>query len=281
MTNDLLALADRLEKHINTLANISLPISLLEWDKLANDMLEATAAIRTAYPRAPALDREVVANTASRIMHAHGLSEGNWTAASSIEEVAKEIADSLSAAPVEPEPVGEVEPVAWRVWNRWNCSSIICQEPDPEFWVKIEPLYTAPIPSPAADVERLREALEPFAKVAESDIGSDETDDDYFIPMHVYNRSARLKVGHLRNASKALSSVPSPAPAGLREALLDATAHLVAAASAYRKHASRHRSVGRAETDPFFSTRVADFEKAAGRAQTAIRSLSTNREGEK
>lgn len=61
--------------------------------------------------------------------------------------------------------------------------------------------------------------------------------------------------------------------AELREALMDATAHLVAAASAYQKYAARHRSVGRATADPMFTTRVADFEKAAKRAQSAIRAL--------
>lgn len=59
----------------------------------------------------------------------------------------------------------------------------------------------------------------------------------------------------------------------LLEALLDATANLVAAASAYKKHAARHRSVGRALADPFFTTRSADFEKAAERAQAALKKL--------
>lgn len=61
--------------------------------------------------------------------------------------------------------------------------------------------------------------------------------------------------------------------AKMREALMDATANLVAAASAYQKYAARHRSVGRATADPMFTTRVADFEKAAKRAQSAIRAL--------
>lgn len=59
----------------------------------------------------------------------------------------------------------------------------------------------------------------------------------------------------------------------LKEALIDATAHLVGAASAYRKHAARHRSVGRAQADPFFTTRAVDYEKAAERAQAAVRKL--------
>lgn len=58
----------------------------------------------------------------------------------------------------------------------------------------------------------------------------------------------------------------------LNEALLDATAHIVGMASAYRKHAARHRSVGRAQADPFFTTRADDFDKAAARAQAALTS---------
>jgi hypothetical protein len=56
----------------------------------------------------------------------------------------------------------------------------------------------------------------------------------------------------------------------LEAALRDATAHLAGAASAYRKHAARHRSVGRAVADPFFTTRVADFERATERARVAL-----------
>lgn len=50
--------------------------------------------------------------------------------------------------------------------------------------------------------------------------------------------------------------------ATLREALVIALANLVGATSAYRQHASRHRSVGRASPDPFYTTRIADFDKA-------------------
>lgn len=56
----------------------------------------------------------------------------------------------------------------------------------------------------------------------------------------------------------------------LLEALMDAGAHLIGAASAYQRHAARHRSVGRAKADPFFSTRATDFTKAAERARLAI-----------
>ncbi len=71
---------------------------------------------------------------------------------------------------------------------------------------------------------------------------------------------------------------PSPReiPA-LRAALIDATANLAAAASAYRRHASRHRSVGRAVADPFFTTRVSDFEAAEEHARAALSAQETKR----
>lgn len=58
--------------------------------------------------------------------------------------------------------------------------------------------------------------------------------------------------------------------AQLRKALADAAAHLAAAASAYRRHAARHRSVGRAVADPLFTTRAADFDAAAGRVRAVL-----------
>lgn len=59
--------------------------------------------------------------------------------------------------------------------------------------------------------------------------------------------------------------------AALVDALLDAAAHLAAAASAYEKHAARHKSVGRASADPFYTTRVRDFKRAVERARAALR----------
>jgi hypothetical protein len=56
----------------------------------------------------------------------------------------------------------------------------------------------------------------------------------------------------------------------LREALRDAAATLIGAASAYRKFARRSSSLSpRAEVDPFFTTRAADFDMAAERARMA------------
>ncbi|PWC69124.1 hypothetical protein TSH7_01380 [Azospirillum sp. TSH7] len=58
------------------------------------------------------------------------------------------------------------------------------------------------------------------------------------------------------------------------EALVRATVHLVGAASAYRTHARRHHTLTpRAVTDPLFTTRAADFERAADSAGMACRTL--------
>lgn len=43
-------------------------------------------------------------------------------------------------------------------------------------------------------------ALEPFALVAEHDIGEDESDNDLFRPLVLFNRAPRIRVGHLRAA---------------------------------------------------------------------------------
>lgn len=61
------------------------------------------------------------------------------------------------------------------------------------------------ITSLAARVEALEAVLEPFAAVAEHDIGDDETDDDIFWPISNarYSMSGRLRVGHLRAARRA------------------------------------------------------------------------------
>lgn len=63
-----------------------------------------------------------------------------------------------------------------------------------------------------------------------------------------------------------------PAEPKEREALIDAVSHLAGAASAYRKHASRHKSQGRPVPDPMFSTRASDFDKAVERGRRALSS---------
>ena len=57
----------------------------------------------------------------------------------------------------------------------------------------------------------------------------------------------------------------------VKEALMDVTAAMVGAASAYRTYAKRSSLLGKAETDPFFGTRVADMDKAVERARAALK----------
>lgn len=57
----------------------------------------------------------------------------------------------------------------------------------------------------AAELARYREALGPFAAVAEHDIGDDETDGEAFRPMQFLNRAPKLTVGDLRRARAALT----------------------------------------------------------------------------
>lgn len=65
-----------------------------------------------------------------------------------------------------------------------------------------------------------------------------------------------------------LTTPPSPS---MREVLVDMVAHLAGAASAYRTYAKRHASLGKVPADPFFTTRLSDFDKAVerGRAELA------------
>lgn len=69
--------------------------------------------------------------------------------------------------------------------------------------------YTAPIYAQPHDatteIEVLRKALEPFADIADRDIGEDEADSDIFTPMSKYNRVPRPTVGMFRAARAALA----------------------------------------------------------------------------
>lgn len=51
----------------------------------------------------------------------------------------------------------------------------------------------------------LLEALEPFALIAEYDIGADESDGDDYRPMQRHNVAPRVTVGHLRQALAAIA----------------------------------------------------------------------------
>lgn len=56
-------------------------------------------------------------------------------------------------------------------------------------------------------VAALVEGLQPFAEVAEHDIGDDEADADYFRPMFRVNRAPNILVGHLRAARALLARI--------------------------------------------------------------------------
>lgn len=72
--------------------------------------------------------------------------------------------------------------------------------------LKANQLLHALIRNRGAEIERLQEALKPFAMVAEHDIGTDESDDDLFKPMNKHNRAPRLKVGDFRRSLAAVGS---------------------------------------------------------------------------
>jgi len=65
----------------------------------------------------------------------------------------------------------------------------------------------AEIATKDATIARLRGALEPFAQVAEHDIGDDEADEDRFTPiLGNLNRAPLITVGHFRRARAALEA---------------------------------------------------------------------------
>jgi len=59
--------------------------------------------------------------------------------------------------------------------------------------------------------ERMREALEPFAKVYEKDVGDGEHPDDIVKPMMKYNHAPLIKIGDLKRAFIAVNPID---PAG-------------------------------------------------------------------
>ena len=60
----------------------------------------------------------------------------------------------------------------------------------------------------ASKAAELARALEPFAMVAEHDIGDDEDDSDAFRPMQRNHRAPKITVGHMRRARAALDAKP-------------------------------------------------------------------------
>lgn len=84
----------------------------------------------------------------------------------------------------------------------------------------------------ANEIERLQNALKPFAAVAESDIGQDETDVDIFQPMRSgYNREPLITVGDLRRASQVTSTQEKAAAPDQYEFPYQQTFEAIAAAT--------------------------------------------------
>lgn len=69
----------------------------------------------------------------------------------------------------------------------------------------ILPFITRAISSQSERIAVLEAALRPFAKAAEHDIGSTETDADIFQQMGQYNRAPKITVGDMRRARSALA----------------------------------------------------------------------------
>ena len=93
----------------------------------------------------------------------------------------------------------------WRFWNS-KARELTCE--NTRLKAELDKLKAQePVAdSLKAEVERLREALMPFANVADLDIGDDEYDDDIFWPISNarYSMAGRLCVGDLRKARTAL-----------------------------------------------------------------------------
>lgn len=82
---------------------------------------------------------------------------------------------------------------------------------------------------------------------------------------------AYIKALDERDAALARAEAAEAEVARLTEALLDAAAHLIGAASAYEKHASRNTHLRpRGIADPFYQIRVKDFREASDRARAAL-----------
>ncbi len=145
----------------------------------------------------------------------------------------------------------------------WQEAKDIIEEAEP---------YQPAAPTPPAAPQPTAAAQEPVAYLdigagGYMDVGTDLTDDQL----------AALPKGRHMLAIIGTYGVDgySPAPAAPaeegREILVDMVAHLAGAASAYRIYAKRHPSQGKAETDAFFTTRVADMDKAVERGRQELK----------
>ena len=86
--------------------------------------------------------------------------------------------------------------------------------------------------------------------------------------------AALAEIERLRGENAALRTekhADAEAIGALREVLLDATAHLAGASSAYKTFATRHPKWGTPAPDALFGTRFKDFDAAVGRARAALK----------
>ncbi|MCA1490148.1 hypothetical protein I6F11_04340 [Ensifer sp. NBAIM29] len=82
---------------------------------------------------------------------------------------------------------------------------VIGQRYTPVVFKTVRRLISPPTSNDAL-VERLAKALEPFAEIADRDIGEDEADSDIFTPLSKYNLAPRPTVGMFRAARSALTA---------------------------------------------------------------------------
>lgn len=132
----------------------------------------------------------------------------------------------------------------------------------------------------ASAIERLVRELRIVQNAAETIASAHGTELEHLRQNHAFDHKVRAEHESLKALNSQLTDMLLATEADrdrlaklvakMREGLSDAAAHLAAASSAYRAHAARHRSVGRATSDPFFTTRVGDFDRAAERACTLL-----------
>lgn len=117
----------------------------------------------------------------------------------------RRLVDLTSPGPWQAEPM--TGRGAWIAAADGNWAALSCGETDQLGERNARLIALAP--TLAAEVLQLREALQPFAAVAERDIGDDEADGDVFRPMQFLNHAPKLTVVDLRCARAALPPAPA------------------------------------------------------------------------
>lgn len=151
--------------------------------------------------------------------------DGDWRFyALEIKRIAEVV---LRAAATSPHPRGKglwslhkqpddcVTEHAYSIWfsesEHENAAPVILANASPGDEDKLQEIVDlANAAPPPAGADAVREALKPFAAVAEYDIGETEADADIYRPMSKNNRAPLLTVGDLRRAYAALLPAPPP-----------------------------------------------------------------------